>query len=298
MGFIEGSGSESLLRCIRCSADLPLDALFCGGCGVPRMVALGMDVVDPALARRVTQGPTASERFTSFIDGVGGIFRAIGRFFVTMARAIANGLSRALPAFRIIALVVILPSLWAVIQTFLYSSSDFEDQIERYTEALALRDTTQLESASSLFEVKAGSEVMPAYFQAAQDKKGIRWSSTYTRDDWAGSAVVTLKSTDSGSTFELEFRAERSRILGIFTKNNWYVENKATTLDIDATSGQLQYLAINGLRVAAPYSLRDFERPLTLLPGNYVISYRTTGSGAVRTRSIVIRPGIELKVRI
>lgn len=329
MGFSEGTEDEFLLNCFVCKEPFGMLAAFCGGCGVRRDQAMGIERAKPS--QQITQNkietpslietfplglreeiedsnqlgsPTAVNSNSSPLmsaTGVGPLNplkrrkKSIRRqMFVSNMRLRIDVINEwQIHHSRLLnslGSLLFICATYLFVQSFIVGTSHPEVAAENYIKAAVTRDSSYFE-INKLIKDSENYPIFPVKFT-----KGIEASDWFHSSDIKGlSGTAEVSVIPSGSQFDqtpivLKMTASFVKKWGIFREPKWMPALQTATVDIAYPSTSNTVIYINGYMAGTTDNPEVKEGKYFVFPGRLEVKFYRNGEETDDSFEYFIQP--------
>lgn len=300
MGFQHGDGSEKLLVCSVCKAELELDANFCSDCGAQRTSMLAASPTATVQPNTPVGTPTNVIVETPEIENPipkppkpkrqPRLRPAIYNF----ANKFGTGIRNKAKIIYIVSSVLIVFGSYFIIQTLIFMSSAPKDLTERYVNAVSARDVSEVSSDSTIFPNPDKLPVLPKEFQAWVETEGLTWKTSAEWNGWFGKGSILLTPMEGDRlkeklAFPVDIKAKYKMKYGIFRDIDWVVANPIASIKMDFGRGKDIGISINDVPAGSVENPAIKSQTYAVLPG--VMNVVLQGSGFTKERKVELLTG-------
>lgn len=299
MGFQHGDGSEKLLICGVCQAELELDANFCSECGSKRTAILsstpvaeesnpnpqptGLEVPDSIAQDYATPKPPKQKRQPRIRPAIYNFAEKFGSGIRRKSKII-YGITSALVVF----------GSYFIIQTLIFMSSEPSELSDRYVNALAARDVSEISADSTIFPNPEKLPILPLQYQRWDETEGLTWKTSAEWNGWFGNGSILLTPMEGDKlkedlAFPVDIKAKYKMKYGIFRDIDWVVANPIASIKMNFGSGKDIGISINDVPAGSVENPTVKAQTYAILPGAMDVILQ--GSGFTKERKVEVFTG-------
>jgi hypothetical protein len=168
-------------------------------------------------------------------------------------------------------------------------SSEPSELSDRYVNALATRDVSEISADSTIFPNPENLPVLPIKFQRWGETEGLTWKTSAEWNGWFGNGSILLTPMEGDKlkedlAFPVRIKAKYKMKYGIFRDIDWVVADPIASIKISFGRGKDIGILINDVPAGSVENPAVKVRTYAILPGAMDVTLQ--GSGFTKERKV------------